>query len=501
MGKTLFFSNQALSPMHQAAESELIRLRLDAGHDVHVLHCEAALRTCALNQTHNLLGCATCAYRSAHLAHLAGVPTENRHTLDERLFPDRFPEPFPTTLAGLMDYHYEGVNIGRGAAASAISTVRDTALDGAGEHREMFELQLCNALGALRNFRRLLDRLQPDEVVLFNGRHAESRPLVELCEQQGLNFVCHERGGSIQLYQPFRNNLPHSIRNRRKLIQELWDSYDPARAREQAIGWYESKRVGRNTDDKSYVGDMASGKLPDHWDAKKHNIVVFNSSEDEMKSIAEWNTPLFDSQNDVIADLVTALAERPDVHLYVRMHPNLGKLDNQQTRELRALKADNFTLIPGPAPVDSYSLAEAADVVLIFASTIGVEATYWGTASILYGPSFYAGDDAVYEPRSFSELLDLLTTPGLPAKPRENTYKYGLFISRNGREYQHAEVNAANDAMIFGERVYRTPPAALPRVLKYLATKLKTWRSTHRTVMGRPLRLSELTKLYGRLRR
>lgn len=499
MRKTLFLSAQGISPMHQATETELMMRRQEEGDEVYVIFCGAALFTCSLNATHNLVGCALCQQRAQHLANRVGIPSDNRFFLDRSLFPKSYPQRFPTTVNELMTLAFEGINIGRGAASSTISILREYALDLQGKDRKLVELELCNALGALLNYRRILDQVRPDEVILFNGRHAELLPLLELCRQRNINFTCHERGSSPQHFQEFVNELPHSISFRRKLLKTLWGS-TPVKEREAgAIRWFEDKRKGTSRDDRSYLDGMEFGQLPQGYDKNKHNIVIFNSSEDEMQTISEWDTPLFSNQNEVVIKLLETLEGRDEVQVYLRMHPNLAVVNNQQTRELYELKQANFTLIGPREVVDSYTLCAAADVVLTFASTIGIEATYWGTASVLYGRSFYEGEDAVYEPQNFEELMTTLTTPELPPKPQVNTYKYGYFVSHYGKTYQYAKVHNPTEVTILGRPLKKLTLLAIWQFLLYLP-QAPHWLRTHKIITGAQLKISQLTKLYSHLR-
>lgn len=485
--------------MHQATETELMMRRKEQGNEIFILFCNAELLTCSLNATHNLIGCALCQQRARSLADRVGVPMKNRFFMDRRLFPASFPKPIPADLTKLMDLNIGGVNVGRGAVSSTISILREYALDLNGPHRTLMELELCNAVGALLNYKRILDIIEPDEVVLFNGRHSETLPLLGLCQDRGVHFVCHERGSSPQHFQEFVNVLPHSIQFRRKVLKTLWES-TPAKTREAgAIKWFEDKRKGASRDDRSYLDGMDIGQLPAGYDRSKHNIVIFNSSEDELWTISEWRTPLFSNQNEVVTQVLAELNGRNDVHIYVRMHPNLSVVDNQQTRELYSLEQDNLTVIKPRDPVDSYSLCSAADVILTFASTIGIEATYWGTASVLYGRSFYEGEEAVYEPQSFDQLISTLTTLGLPPKPRANAYKYGYFVSHYGETYRYAEVHSPTEATILGNPIEKLTPSAVWQFLRYLP-QVFDWLRTHQIVTGTKLKLTELTKLYSHLR-
>ncbi|MBB4080202.1 hypothetical protein GGR28_002832 [Lewinella aquimaris] len=493
---TLFVSLQGISPMHQATEAELMHAHAERGDRLYLLHCNACLLTCSLNSTHNILGCAVCDARATYSASRVGATALQ---LDTSLFPERYSGQMPSDFDELMEVEYEGVNIGRGAASSTVSILRDYAVEPTGKHRELVELQLRNAIGALRNYQQVFAAVKPERVIVFNGRHSELWPLLGLCRQQQIPFATHERGGSDQLYQLFEDSLPHSIATRQRLMRELWESTDEARARAAATDWYEAKRRGQNRDDRSYLDHQQAGTLPAQWDADKHNIAIFVSSEDEMQAIKEWVTPLFRQQNEVILRLLADLRDRTDIHLYIRMHPNLRPVDNQQTRELYGMEQANLTVIgPGEA-FDTYAVLEVADVALSFASSVGVEATFWGTASVLYGRAFYEGEDAVYEPRNYSELLELLTTPALPAKSRENVLRYGYFVSHFGIPYTFARIVDTKTAFIDGRQIRRLTPRALLNLLRYLP-QLPRWLRTHRTITGRGLRLSELGKLYSHLR-
>lgn len=484
--------------MHQATEAELLLRARERQDRVTLLHCGACLLTCSLNATHNIIGCAMCDARSVSLARKAGV--QRLLNFDRRQFPEHFPTELPATVDELMELSVDGVNLGRGAASSTISILREYALDPRGRHRALVELQLCNALGALRNYQRVLAAERPDEVIIFNGRHSELWPLLGLCERLDIPFVTHERAGSDQLFQLFANSLPHSIATRRRLMNELWESTPEPERAEAANHFFRAKRGGTSTDDRSYLGRQQAGTLPKEFDASRHNLVIFNSSEDEMQAIKEWITPLYRQQNEVIQRLLSTLRAYPAVRVYLRMHPNLTGVDNQQTRELYGLDHPGLTLIRPEEKVDTYALLEAADVVLTFASSVGAEATFWGTPSVLYGRAFYEGDDAVYEPQSFAELLRLVLPPAPPPKKAERILKYGYFVSHYGEPYRFAEIENTKTARVQGRPILRFTWLTLLKLLRLLPQLPRWWR-THRTVIGHRLRLREWGRLYSHLRK
>jgi hypothetical protein len=78
-----------------------------------------------------------------------------------------------------------------------------------------------------------------------------------------------------------------------------------------------------------------------------------------------------------------------------------------------------------------------------FGSTIGIEAAAQGKASILLGKSSYSNLDAVYEPRTYKELLSLLKREVKP-KPRENALRWGWWRDTFGEEMTFVKVKSGN---------------------------------------------------------
>src|SRR5690606_20179770 len=134
-----------------------------------------------------------------------------------------------------------------------------------------------------------------------------------------------------------------------------------------------------------FTDTQTQNKLPDNFDPSKTNIAIFNSSEDELKVIEDWKNDIYSSQNDAITSIVKNYLKNPDFHFYLRVHPNLGKLDNAQSKEIEKMDFKNLTVIPAFSKIDSYALMDACDKTITFGSSIGLEATYWRKPSILFG--------------------------------------------------------------------------------------------------------------------
>ncbi len=134
------------------------------------------------------------------------------------------------------------------------------------------------------NAKKMLDELKPDLVIFFNGRYLEIRPMMRLCEERGIHFQTHERGGTIGKYISAITAPPHSLKtspaNRRWL--ECCRS-GPRRNRAEVF-------CGQAEQDHAIVdrvyGRPERGSLPADFDRNRKNVVLYNSSLDEYEGIA-----------------------------------------------------------------------------------------------------------------------------------------------------------------------------------------------------------------------
>ena len=201
------------------------------------------------------------------------------------------------------------------------------------------------------------------------------------------------------------------------------------------------RREGRNLECASYIGRQTQGSLPAGWNAQRRNVVIFNSSEDEFVGMGkEWCNPIYAMQADGVRRITAdAVARHPGVMFYLRMHPNLIGVDNRDTRlchELASAATPNLVVVPPDSDIATYALLEAADSVITFGSTVGVEATYWGKPSLLAGHAFYEDLDAAYVARTHEHLLDLIGEAAEP-KPRVNALKYGHYQMTFGEDFRY----------------------------------------------------------------
>lgn len=359
----------------------------------------------------------------------------------------------------LKNYSFEGCDVGQAAYSSYIGSSRDQDLEGRLSRWSLKQL-ICTSETLVAWFRQIIKIQKIDKVVLYNGRQNQCRPLLRLAQLEHLDLEVMEFSGQhAGCVYTFHNNLPQDLSLLNDYIESCWKNFK-GNVKQIADEYYSYKRSGGVVNDsRAYVLGQEVGLLPEGWDFSKHNIGVFNSSEDEFAALGgEYDETLYKNQLSAITQLCEAVSSDPEIVLWLRVHPNLhgvGWSFAQQLNELGS-KFSNFHVIAGDSPVSSYSLLDACKVVLSFGSTMGVEAAYWGKPSVLLGRCVYEKLGCVYIPKNHAEVVQLISDRYLKPLPPEGAYKVALFWSLGGANLYGLDGNRVSGFNFFGHSFKRS---------------------------------------------
>ena len=388
------FAPYALWTHHFATDLEIAQLHLDDGDEVTILSCQGQLPTCDTNVDHASYACVRCrGIQSAGLRLLSQpVRTESfeRLTASDRDQLAALQTRFADTEE-LRNYEVDGFDVGMAALSSLVSIRRDPEVD-LDLNATLLEKLLQSAWVTYRSIFNYLEANPSDRFYSFNARFAPLRGVLRACQRQDVECYIHERGHDRHHYAFYPNTLPHDQALVHKRMWNAWQAAEEDGNREDVgAKWFEDRRQGVAQSWVSFSADQQPHLLPNNWDKNRRNVVIFCSSEDEFVAISDDDGhSVYGSQLEGMQRLIETLSHQShDLHLYLRIHPNLADVDNRQVRELKQLSAPMLTVIDARNPVSSYALIDAAEKVVTFRSTVGIEAVYWGKPSILVGPSFY----------------------------------------------------------------------------------------------------------------
>lgn len=342
---------------------------------------------------------------------------------------------FNGDLTDLKNYSYKGQTLGLGVASSLISKYRSPNLNTSDFHEEICNSLLTSALVYERALT-IICQHKPDAVLTFNGRFASSYPIVKAAQAAEVKVLLHDRGCDYHKYEIYDTSI-HSVQAFKKRVIEHWD---------RGTNAAESHRIG----DEFFTKRRAGGSITMGWSpirdlqtfgetmprGSKLRIVYFHSSDDELASVENDAIQYFSSEGQLSAvkKLIAVCEKISNIELVVRMHPNSAGCDPVEISKWDRLKESGVVIISPESKIDSYALADTADLVCSFGSTMGVEASYWGKPSIILGDCPYYGLGCCFEPKNEAELEDLiLNIPG--NWDIEGCIKYGYYISTFGQEF------------------------------------------------------------------
>lgn len=438
----LVYAPLAVLGHHFETDLEIIQNHLNDGDHVTVVTCDGELKSLDFMACKGGFRCAYCKSRRSHgLKQLINYERLEIINL-QKLIPVKFNIPLAKlrTIELVKTITYKNVEIGAAFASSLISDLRDPAPDISKQSNSIsHKLYLLASL--TDQMERVIENKVPDLVYFFNGRFTLYRSIMRVCQIRKIPFYVHERGANNKRYSLTKNTLPHDILEKHAEILNYWqtDSIPIDEKIRSSAGWYESNAVGKSTSWRSFTDQHDIGSLPSSWNNKNHNVSLFVSSDDEMAAVPGWEIELFQSQYEATRFILQAFAHDASYKFYVRIHPNLRGLRNKDIQRILSVGDgfENCTVIPPESKISTYALLKNSNKILTFGSTTGVEATYWGTPSILIGKSFYMHLNAAYQPSNKEDVLKFIEDKDLLPKPKEEALKYGYWAASIGMPFKH----------------------------------------------------------------
>lgn len=481
---------------HAVAEANFMEEHLAAGDDISFLACDASLKACDANPWRALPHCLACCGLRENLVSLVSAPVKRLPLVDSRharaLRKIRFPDF--SSLEELRNFSWQGIAAGKEVISSLITATGSSHPDVV-ERADHIKRLLRDYLGV---YLTALDHLQScgfEKVYIFNGRFAPSRAWIRACEKKNVAYVTQERFASPDRVIRVDNAAVHNTALYADRIKAFWEKH---RNDQEVVAagceFFEERPRGRVTGWNSFVADQESGKLPDCWDAGRRNIAIFSSTESEVMGLPEFfQQGPFPLQQEAYASIAREVGRIDrSVFLYLRIHPNSKNEAIRWWEDSVWKTLPNLVVIPPESPVSSYLLMGKSEKCLVWLSSMGAEATYWGKPSIVLGRAPYAGIGAAHHPKNLQQAVELVLDESLPSCPKEAAISHGAFIRRGLAKLPFSEAISSSKLTFKGrqpnasEEVLRclwnweniVSKSSVPDFLKRLWQKWK-WETLH----------------------
>ena len=433
--KILFY---LLSPLYEPhfgiLFDEAERLRRE-GNEIHIIFCNGLFDVCVTNLSGDLAVCRACIAQTHKFVnkfsnnfYIHNIKNYFSNSIKYKKFNYN-------SVTDIKKIEYRGVKIGFACLSTYISETRNLNPLIDSKFKNYFDyllLQSCILTDAINN---AIDDIKPDLVCFFNSRFFDSRPIFDAARKKNINTQCYDAsrdGNKIFIKQIFYNSTPHNIKNNTFYLNHYWD--DPAVKNEEKIeianDFFEKKRNNIGTNDEVYTKNQKNWLIPTDFQKNKQNIVIFNSSEDEYAAIGDEydKLSLFKSQLEGLTYIFDTFKYNGNINFYLRIHPNLAGINYKYHADLHLFqkKYNNVTVVSAEDKISSYSLLDVAEKVIVFGSTIGVEASYWGKAVILVSGASYYYLDICYKPKTPLELVEMIRQK-LEPKNKIDALKFAYF--------------------------------------------------------------------------
>ena len=263
----------------------------------------------------------------------------------------------------------------------------------------------------------ILERANPDQVILLNGLFLFESIVAELCKRQGISFITYERALMLDTFVFARDSVCALYR-----IDEQWD-----RAKDSPLSLEEINELRLHFTNRRTGGDQADNYWHDIRSAQ--NFSTRQGAKAVLFTNLVWDSAVigqdiaFKSIVDWLVHVIKFFQARPSDQLVVRVHPAEVKLAGRESRERmeQALRSriselpENVYLISAEDSTSSYELMEMADFGLVYSSTTGLEMALLGKPVIVSAHTHYRAKGFTLDASSPHELDRLIEQQCDPA--------------------------------------------------------------------------------------
>jgi len=467
-----FHANYLITYFHELM-LDRVQIHLDNKDNVFTFSCEKTYPVCDMNFFHKKTECNVCV-RKQNLGDnlLSGIKDSDQINLSAIELNDEEKNIVRNYKIGkdlsnneIRNLAYEDFELGWGVLSSISNLYREPEPD-LSHMWDVVEKHIHTTLSIYLYAKRFFRDNNIDLAYILNGRYAYERAFVSAAKATNTKFYCFERGAE---FNSIRLVEGGGIHDKHKLTKDVLKTWDESRNPEKEnIGreYYENRMsITKQSLEKDdifkeknlgfFTQAQIQDKLPENFDKSKKNVVIFNSSEDEFRSLdISWKMDLYENQNVATQTIFNDFANRDDINIYLRIHPNLAKLQTSNIKEIYDLDLhDNTFIIDGDSSVSTYALASHCDIVLVFGSSVGIESTFLRKPSILLGKAYYQYLDVCYIPKNHSEVINYIEHIPEP-KPLENVIKVGYFWLNYGEKTQYFKAQDILNCTFKGENIH-----------------------------------------------
>lgn len=276
------------------------------------------------------------------------------------------------------------------------------------ETRQLYREFILSAWNIAREFSQLLDQSHPQAVLVFNGQFFPEATARWLAQQRGIKCITHEVG--LMADSAFFTEGEATIYPIE--IPETFELNDEQNAKLDA---YLEKR---------FQGNFSMAGIQFWREIKGLDDVFIKKIESFKQIVPVFTNVIFDTSQphanivftDMFAWLDTVLEiakKHPETLFIIRAHPDETRPGKESRETVAGWVAErgaaalpNVAFIPSNEYISSYELIQRSKFVMIYNSTIGLEAAILGAAVLCGGKARFTRYPIVYFPQSKETFVE-----------------------------------------------------------------------------------------------
>jgi hypothetical protein len=341
------------------------------------------------------------------------------------------------TLQDLMVFAWENIPLGALCLPGLRWILRIHHLDDDENTRYLLREYVLSAWNVARKFADFLDQTQPRAVVVFNGQFFPEATARYISQKRGLKVITHEVG-----LQPATAYFTEGEATAYPI--HIPDEFELNNEQNAKLDAYLAKR---------FQGDFSMAGIK-FWAEMKGLDESFLQKASQFKQIVPvFTNVIFDTSqphaNTVFEDMfewldlvLEVIKSHPETLFVIRAHPDELRVrkSSHETVEgwvtsRQVQKEANVVFVSPTETLSSYELIQKSKFVLIYNSTIGLEASIMGAAVLCAGKARFTQYPTVFFPQSIeayqNELEKFLNMNSIAVPPE---------FTRNARRFLYYQL-------------------------------------------------------------
>ncbi|MEA5078509.1 MAG: hypothetical protein VB013_08055 [Anaerolineaceae bacterium] len=322
----------------------------------------------------------------------------------------------------LMSLRYQEVPLGFWAVNSLRWVLRRHHLQDDAPTRAFLRHYILSGWNVYQQFSRLAEEVHPQAVVEFNGMFYPEAAIRFVCLQKGIRVITHEVG-----LRPFTAFFTDGEATAYPI--HISPEFQLTPAMDERLDQYLSERFKGNF-------SMAGIRF---WPEMKGLDAAFLEKASHFKQIVPvFTNVIFDTSqvhaNTIFADMFIwldnvkdAIEKHPETLFVIRAHPDEFRAGKEARESVSGwVKQSKVDQLPNVVFVDSqeflssYDLIQRSHFVMVYNSTIGLEAILMGKVVLAGGKARFTQLETAYLPKTLPEydaLLEKFLTEPKPEVP------------------------------------------------------------------------------------